>query len=206
MEELMQDQSDDFCFKILLCFSHAHRVVYSATCQEAHARSAVKLLERQLPHFDRWKRFHDQGEVMCTIATLLRDLRLDEQVVTWFQRAGVIAQEHGFFSLESKTCRGLGRAAREEGRFEEGLSLLRNALAAAELNELDRPVYELYALEALIEALLAAGSLEEVEPLVLRYRDLINAQRGLAGFSFLELHATLCSARLLQALRLSTPC
>ena len=43
--------------------------------------------------------------------------------------------------------------------------MLRNALVAAELNELDDPQYELIALRPLMYALLKTHSIDEVEPL-----------------------------------------
>ena len=65
--------------------------------------------------------------------------------------------------------------AMEEGRREEGVELLRNALVAAELNELDDPQYELDALDVLIQAL------------------------------FREFNNLLCSARLHEVLCLCAP-
>ena len=84
---------------------------------------------------------------------------------TWYQRARDVGAAHGFFSVESKACRGLGFMEVAKGRHEEGLDLLRNSLAAAELNELDDPVYVLEALECLIGALFATASIDEVHDL-----------------------------------------
>ena len=67
-------------------------------------------------------------------------------------------------------------AAIEEGRQDEGLELLRNALVAADLNELEDPAIELDALEPLVEELLRTHAIDEVEPLVLRYRDVAKTQ------------------------------
>ena len=78
-------------------------------------------------------------------------------------------------------------------------ALLRNALVAAELNELDDPVFELNALKALIGALFAIRSIDEVEPLVLRYREAAKAQSG-KGFCLEEFDSLLCSARLHEVL------
>ena len=93
-------------------------------------------------------------------------------------------------------------AAIEAGRHEEGVALLRNALVAAELNELDDPTYELLALEGLVEALFTPKSIEEVEPLVLRYREAAKAQSEEKGFYFAEL--SIFSARLHEVLCLCT--
>jgi len=65
-----------------------------------------------------------------------------------------------------------------EGRRQEG-----NALVAAELN----PQYELIELQGLVEALCRTKSIEEVEPLVLRYQEASKAERGKEGFRLREL-------------------
>ena len=96
-------------------------------------------------------------------------------------------------------------AAVDEGRHEEGLALLRNALVAAELNELDDANYELIALDGLTEALCKAHAIDEVEPLVLRYREAAKAQSEKKGFCFKEIDSRLCSARLHEVLCICTP-
>ena len=47
----------------------------------------------------------------------------------YFQRARDVGAAHGFFSVECRSCLGLGQIAVNDGRAEEGLDLLRNALA-----------------------------------------------------------------------------
>ena len=83
--------------------------------------------------------------------------------------------------------------------------MLRNALVAAELNELDDPKYELDPLRVLIEALFEINSIDEVEPLVLRYKEAAKAQSGKEGFCFAEFNSLLCSAQLHEVLCLCTP-
>ena len=63
---------------------------------------------------------------------------------------------------------------------------------AAELNELDDPVDELDALESLVKALFATNSIDEVEPLVLRYREEAKAKSEKVGFCFAEFESILC--------------
>ena len=92
-----------------------------------------------------------------------------------------------------------------EGRHEEGLALLRNALVAAELNELDDPSYEMNALDALIDVLLKTHAIDEVEPLVLRFSVAAKAKSEKEGFCFAEFDSLLYSARLHQVLCLCTP-
>ena len=97
-------------------------------------------------------------------------------------------------------------AAMIEGRHEEGLDLLRNALVAAELNELDDPKYELDALPPLVQALFKTKSVDEVEPLVLRFREAGKAQSTKEGGAcFAEFDSLFCSARLHEVLCLCTP-
>jgi len=71
---------------------------------------------------------------------------------------------------------------------------------AAELNELDDPQFELIALKSLVEALFTTRSIEEVEPLVLRYREAAKAQSEKEGFCFAESNTLLCCARLHEVL------
>jgi hypothetical protein len=90
----------------------------------------------------------------------------------------------------------------EEGRHQEGMELLRNALVAAELTELDDPAYELDALKTLVFALFSTNLIDEVEPLVLRYREAAKAHsenEGLLTYPALDcvyttarLHEVLC--------------
>ena len=224
MEELMALRSDDasssilrafsgaahqpdiFYSEILSRFSNAHQMGFLAIGCNDHARSYVGLQERRIPLLGKLQRFWDQGEAMCDLSTMLCVLERNSEAATWFQRARDVGAAHGFFSLESTACMGLGRAAVVEGHDEEGLALLRNALVAAELNELDDPQYELDALYILIQALFNARAIDEVEPLVLRYREAAKAhsEKEGAGVCFAELESQLCSARLHEVLCLSS--
>jgi len=200
MEELMAGRSDDVCSFTLKAFSNAHRTGLRATGRKDHARSSVGLEERRIPLLGKLQRFRDQGKAMCNLSNILRFLQRNSEAATWSQRARDVGAAHGFFSLESKACRELGMAAVEEGRHEEGVALLRNALVAAELNELDDPRYELDALKLLIDALFKTDLIDEVEPLVLRYREATKAQLGKEAFCFAESDSLLCSARLHEVL------
>ena len=85
------------------------------------------------------------------------------------------------------------------------MALLRNSLVAAELNELDDPTYELDTLQSLIKALFKTNSIDEVEPLVQRYRDAAKAQSEREGVCFTEFESLLFSALLHEVLCLCTP-
>ena len=206
MEEMMALRSDDNCSRILAVFSDAHQMGWQATRSNDHARSCVGLHERRIPLLGKLQRFWDQGNAMCSLSHMLRFLHRDSEAATWFQRARDVGAAHGFFSLESKACMGLGEAAMDEGRHEEGVALLRNALVAAELNELDDPAFELNSLRSLIQALFKTNSIDEVEPLVLRYREAAKAQSAKKGVCFAEFNSLLWSARLHEVLCLCIPC
>jgi len=209
MEELMAAHGraghDNFCSEILNAFSVAHQLGWQATGSNNHARSFVELQERWIPLLGKLQRFRDQGEAMCAAADILLTLQRYSEAATWFQRARDVGAAHGFFTLESKACIGLGRAAVTAGRHEEGVALHRNALVAAELNELDDPKYELIALQDLVQALLHTHAIEEVEPLVLRYREAAKAQSEKEGVCFAEFNSLLFSARLHEVLCLRIP-
>ena len=207
MEELMARQPDDNCSGMLNAFSSAHQMGFQATGSGDHARSYFALVERRIPLLGKLQLFRDQGQAMCNLSDMLHCLGRNSEIATWYQRARDVGAEHGFFSLESRACIGLGEAAMDEGRHEEGLALLRNALVAAELNELDDPLYELDALKSLMFALFSTKLIDEVEPLVLRYREAVKAQSGKqgAGFCFAECDSLIYSARLHEVLCLCTP-
>jgi hypothetical protein len=206
MEELMARQSDDDCLGNLSVFSDAHQMGFHATGSKDHARSYAGLMERRIPLLGKLQRFRDQGDAMCRLSHNLRFLERKSEAATWYQRARDVGAAHGFFSLESAACAGLGYVAMDEGRHEEGVALLRNALVAAELNELDDPTYELDALMSLIHALFQTNAIDEVEPLVLRLRQAAKAQseRGRLFFCS-ELRSIVFSARLHGVLYLCTP-
>ena len=176
-----------------------------ATVRDDHAHSYVGLEERRIPLLGKLQRFRYQGDAMCNLSNMLRLLERKSEAATWCQRARDVGAAHGFFSLESRACAGLGEAAVNEGRHEEGLALLRNGLVAAELNELDDPKYEMDALRYLMDALFETKSIEELEPLVLRYREAAKAKSEKKGFYLEEFDSLLYAARLHEVLCLCTP-
>jgi hypothetical protein len=179
---------------------------FQATGSKDHARSCIELEERQIPLLGKLQRFRDQGEAMCRLSNILHLLERNNEAATWYQRARDIGAAHGFFSLESRACKGLGEEEMREGRHNEGVALLRNALVAAELNELDDPAYEIDPLYSLIQALFHTHTIDEVEPLVLRYREAVKALSEKERiFRVSELRGTLFSARRHEVLRLSPP-
>ncbi|KAJ1470903.1 hypothetical protein T484DRAFT_3569851 [Baffinella frigidus] len=74
------------------------------------------------------KRFRDQGEAMVSLANnLLISLRREE-AIKCFHQALTIGRKHLSFSVEFLASMQLGQMACDDGRFEEGLELLRSAL------------------------------------------------------------------------------
>ena len=120
----------------------------------------------------------------------------------YFQKARDVGEAHGFFLVESKACIGLGEVAVSEGRYEEGLELLRNGVVAARLGEGEVDTNELVALSPLIIALFKTRAIDEVEPLVLRFRELskgysdLRSTAGLMSRFFFKLKSLIFNARL----------
>jgi hypothetical protein len=130
MEELLEGRSDAECVAILGAFLEAHHWGVQSTGSNDHVLSYVQLGERRAELFGKMQRFRDQGECLCSIAHKLRFLGRDEEGARYFEKARDLGAAHGFFSVECQACMGLGALAIKEGRHEEGLELLRNALAA----------------------------------------------------------------------------
>ena len=126
MEEMMKNSEDAACSNILLVFANAHRI--ESTGSKDHSLSIVRLETRRGEVLGRMQRFRDQGQSMCGIAEQLHILGKTQEAAGYFQRARKLGEAHGFFLLECESCLGLGQLARVEGRDEEGLELLRNAL------------------------------------------------------------------------------
>ena len=153
------------------------------------------------------ERFRDQGGMMCEHAsTLLNVAGKREEGEGWLSRARDVGAAHGFFSVESSACLGLGKLAMDQGRHEEGVDLLRNALVAANLSEHEgeeeSDPEELDVLHSLIAALFKIAAIDEVEPLVLRFRELVKAETArretarIACLSYRELWSFYFNARL----------
>ena len=125
----------------------------------------------------------------------------------YFQRARKIAEAHGFFSVECQSCLGLGKLAMERGRAEEGVELLRHALVCVPLCEVEDTMMELNVLLDFTQALFSTRAIDEVEPLVARFREAAKAEsekQGRLGFS--EIRSFYTSAQLHEVLCTCTPC
>jgi len=201
MEEVFARQPDDSQASIAQTFASNHEDGLAATGRIEHARSFVKWQERRIALLGKLQLFRDQGEAMCVLGKILQ-LKSEEEATSMYQRARKVGEAHGFFSVECRACQGLGLLAIQKGCDEEGADLLRNALAAAHLNETDEPGYEVDSLRCLTDALLHTRAIDEVEPLVARYRE---AAKTPSGFSFDELNILVKSARIHEVMRICTP-
>jgi hypothetical protein len=162
---------------------------------QGHVMVIIRLQERHVELLGTIERFRDQGEAMCECAATFLLFGRCEEASVYFQKARDVGAAHGFFLVESKACKGLGEAAMNEKRYEDGLDLLRNALVAASLSEERVSMHELEALNALIEALLARGEIDEVEPLVTRFRETAEAESEEGDISW-QMTSCILSARL----------
>ena len=188
-------------------FMWAHTRGMQATGSADHALTAVRLQDRRIELMGNMERFRDQGEAMCDAAEFLDKAGKVQVAAGYFQRARDIGAAHGFFSVECKACLGLGCVAIDEGLFEEGTDLLRNALAASSLRENeDDNNMELKVLAHLTDALFRTHEIDEVAPLVLRYREVAMAQSQKIGrVCIMELESLCASARLYEVGNPSTP-
>ena len=206
MEEMMEGQPDATCQIILKNFEDAHSSGCLSTGSQHHAISAIRLGEDLVALLGKMERFRDQGEAMCDLANPLNQLGKRQEAAEYFQKARKVGEAHGFFSVECRACLGLGDKAMREGRDEEGLDLLRNALAASPLSEEEETtVWELPVLHRLIDALFERHAVAEVEPLVLRYREAVKADPTREGNLCDELQSLLFRAKLHEVLSVQ-PC
>jgi hypothetical protein len=207
LEQLLEGRSDAVRNGTICDFEWAHAVAWEATGSTDHALAVVRLQDRRIELLGNVERFRDQGEAMCDAAEYLFDAGKVQEAAGYFQRGRDVGAAHGFFSVECKACLGLGKLGVMEGRHEEGLGLLRNALAAWSLSENeDDNIMELKTLSNLVDALFLTHGIDEVEPLVLRFREAAGARSRTNGrFGFWELQSLCASARLLEVGNPFTP-
>ena len=206
MEEMMENYTDAGCNAILALFAGAHGWAFNSTGSKDHSLSIVRLGTRRAEVLSKMQRFRDQGQTLCVAADQLLSLGNREESAGYFQRARKIAEGHGFFSVECRSCLGLGKLAREEGRDDEAVELMRNALVCLPLCEEEDTIMELNVLLEFTSALFDTRAIDEVEPLVARYLEAAKAdseKQGRLGFS--KLHSLYTSARLHEVLCTCTP-
>jgi hypothetical protein len=171
MDEMMAGQPDETRALILRRFLVAHNAGSLSTVSGTlprgsphHYLSSIRLEEQLIDFLGEMQLFRDQGEEMCALASTLRAAGKRQESSLTYQKARKVGEAHGFFSVECEACLGLGRQKIVEGCNEEGLDLLRNALAASRLSENEgRRTCELPVLRTLIRALFLAEAIVEVE-------------------------------------------
>jgi hypothetical protein len=201
MEEMMEDQPDDFCNTVLAVFCDAHGWASRSTGSRDHSLSIVRLQTRHAEVLGKMQRFRDQGAALCTAADYLRFLGKKQEAQGYLQRARKIAEAHGFFAVECNACLGLGKLAMDGGLLEEGVELLRNAMVCVPLCEGDYSTLELEVIQRFTDALLLTHAIDEVEPLFLRYREAAKVESEKQGrLHFWDFHSLVASARLHEVL------
>jgi hypothetical protein len=132
MEEMMEGRTDEIYDVVLQIFAHAHLRRMGDFCTSGvglhHALAFVGLQERRIELLHKMELFRDKGEAMCHLAGVLQILQRPQESKRCYERARDIAEAHGLFLLECMACEGLGELAIKEGRDEEGVELIRNAL------------------------------------------------------------------------------
>jgi len=207
MEELLENCSDATCEEALKQFQDAHASAFTSSGKPDHALSDFLLGKRRVALLGRMQRFRDQGEEMCSLAgKILFSLDKHEEAGVLFREARKIAEANGFFSVEFSACEGLGKLAIKEGRAQEGVELLQNALVAACLCEGEEKgtFYELSALISLTGALVQCApvpqAMDKVEQLLPRLRELAHAKSGTdERLNSMELESYMYSALLHEA-------
>mmetsp|Transcript_56094 Transcript_56094/g.133904 ORF Transcript_56094/g.133904 Transcript_56094/m.133904 type:complete len:296 (-) Transcript_56094:42-929(-) len=204
LEELMAfipEPPSDVSEQVLALFLEAHRKGVASTGSTEHALPMVALQTRRVALLGKMERFRDQGEEMCSLADRLFTAGKRQESVWWLERARKVAEAHGFFSVECRACLGLGDESVEDGRHEQGVDLLRNALAAASLSEDEHIFAEACILPTLIEALFTTNNApDELETLVPRFRAAAKAEsRKKKRLGFAEMRSLYLSARLHEA-------
>jgi hypothetical protein len=210
MEELMENAhltDGNGSNAVLSNFIRAHELGFRATGNTDHALSVSELTKRRVALLCKMERFRDQAAALCSLAYHLIVAGKREEAAGYFENARGIGAAHGFFSAEFSACLGLGITAMDDGREEEGLDLLRNALASATLTEDEDNECEVLGLEALTKALFQTHAIDEVEPLVPRFREAAKAESyRLERLSFSELRSLYASAQLHEVLCTCTLC
>ena len=213
MEAMMADcpRSASKSESIVSAFMDAHRLAISSSSSREHKMAVNRLAARRIELLGELERFRDQGAALCLLGQTLIGVDTGkgygEEAARYFNRARDLGAAHGFFSVECDACLGLGQIAMvDQGRHEEGLDLCRNALAAAPLCEYEEDYFELRALEMLTGALLKTDGLDELEPLIPRYREAAEAESHdeiSCGAFFHVLKSLYFSARLHEVLFIS---
>jgi hypothetical protein len=181
LAEMIATLPDAVTLGILTTFMHAHEELSKETGDAHHLSCCDQLQERKIELLGAMNRFRDQGEEMYYQGSslLLRKYekgnpdvgRIERNLAKkWFERTRDVAEQHGFFTLESEACFGLGKLSVNDGRVEEGIDLIRNAYIAGGLD--DSVVHASQAVELLIELYIQTHKLDDADSLIPKYEEL----------------------------------
>jgi tetratricopeptide (TPR) repeat protein len=174
MENLMLDGPIDISNRqkqvVLILFIDLNNKANAETGHDMYRVSLIRLKENLVKLLGSMELFHEQGLHMTTLGGMFMSMKHYEVAKIYFQEVRDIGVAHGFFTMECKACLGLGRIAMKEGRLQEGLELLQNALCASSLllPEDNPREYEINAFYWLIDALFDTGDIDEAEKLMVR--------------------------------------
>jgi tetratricopeptide (TPR) repeat protein len=210
-EDLMRAHVDNHNW-LLSVFFHAHELGRASSlgndvAHNEHALACVRLGVRRCDLLFERQRFRDQCEVLFSIANNLASMNMTEAAMECYQQARSIGETNGFLSAECQSCLGLGALAVLSGDNERGLELLRNALAAAPLDESGNSLWELRTLEELIEALFSIKTIDildhpfddaadELGSLIKRYTETAKVESERVGYIFHCMHAMVFTIQL----------
>lgn len=123
-----------------------------------------------------------KGEVMCQLAASLVSADRPQEGAKQYERARDVGAAHGLARVESTACQALGQQAMQAGRHEEGVKLLRDGLAAAQLAEKESNYkWNIPALYTLIDALFESNAIQDVETLFQRMAEVCPLDMPLKG-------------------------
>jgi hypothetical protein len=153
---------------VLRVFIDAHMSGYHSTGDEDHLVWFRRLTERSIKICNTLQQFRTQAETMCSLGHVLRVVGEFDDARMMYLEAGRIAEHHGFLSVESAVCLGLGLMHMESGDEEYGVKLLRNAVLAIDFSVEPSTSHVLKSLESLSVSLFKTGDTDGLETVVLR--------------------------------------
>ena len=192
---------------VLRVFIDAHMSGYHSTGDEDHLVWFRRLTERSIKICNTLQQFRTQAETMCSLGHVLRVVGEFDDARMMYLEAGRIAEHHGFLSVESAVCLGLGLMHMESGDEEYGVKLLRNAVLAIDFSVEPSTSHVLKSLESLSVSLFKTGDTDGLETVVLRLHH--EAEEAMlaspSAYFVFYLRSTVLCAQLCQVPSLLTP-
>jgi tetratricopeptide (TPR) repeat protein len=170
IDELAAGHDQGIIYEVLRAFG-------CAFCLAKKWNSAGMMWVRCAEACGAMKRFSMQVDFLATAGDSFKSGGDWKSAALWYESARDVSAEHGFISMESKSCTKLGTAFEQTGRGGEGVEQHRRAWAVAQSvgeNDAshDRASLERVALRRLVKALCGMGGhLEEAEALFTHLRE-----------------------------------